>query len=269
MWTAHRAYVIQFLGMPYIYNYVELADNCTPWSPASMSTTSSYILWMSQQGMFSFDGTTIMPVACLVRSWITDDIDIVNVRSQAFAFHNSLFSEFWWFYPQNGQPYNTRCVFYNYKEGWWSQGTMSRSGGITSTYTAQPILADGLMAFEHEIGSVYNNAALPWAETFDLNLNSGGKLTTFKQLIPNVEGDITNLQFSFWYRKSRSISVPAPPAPVVDGLWTPPAPIRPNGYVDVRITGRDIRMRLSTINAIINSFTVGRHLVDVVPRGDR
>ena len=31
--TGKKAYQSQFLGLPYIYNYVELADNCTPWSP--------------------------------------------------------------------------------------------------------------------------------------------------------------------------------------------------------------------------------------------
>jgi hypothetical protein len=267
MFTAKKAYLIQFLGLPYVYNYVELADNCTPWSPLSITSTSSYVLWMSDQGMFSFDGTTIAPIACLVRPWITDDIDPSNVREQAFAYHDAQFNEFWWFYPQSvatnasGDGWNTRCVYYNYKEGWWGQGQMSRSAGITSSYTVQPILADGLIAFQHELGNVYVNAANPFAETFDLNLASGTVLTTLKQVIPDVKGDFTNVQFSFFSRRTRSNGD--------TGFWSPPVSIRSNGYVDARVTGRDIRMKISVVGGIINAFTVGQHQVDAVPRGDR
>ena len=262
MYTAKKAYIIQFLGLPYVYNYVELADNCTPWSPLSVTSTSSYVLWMSDQGMFSFDGTTIAPVACLVRPWITDDIDLANVREQAFAYHDATFNEFWWFFPQNGQPYNTRCVYYNYKEGWWGQGQMSRSAGITSSYTVQPVLADGLITFQHDVGPVYVNAATPWAETFDMNLASGTRLTTLKQVLPDIKGNASNLQFSFWAQRTRN-------SVGVMGAWSPPANIRPDGYVDVRVTGRDIRMRISMVGALVYPFTVGQHLVDAVPRGDR
>jgi len=269
MWTGKKAYIIQFLGLPYIYNYTELADNCTPWSPASMATTSSFVVWMSQQGMFAFDGTSITPIPCLVRPWVTDDIDPANVREQACGVHVYRFNEFWWFYPQNGQPYNTRCIIFNYKEGWWSQGQMSRSAGIVGSYLGQPIMADGLKPFMHEVGLVYANAAAPWAETYDLNLTSGTKLVTLKQVIPNIKGDMANVQFSFFSRMSRSLDVSSPPRPVVDGTWTNPVPIRPDGYVDARVTGRDIRMRLSLIGPSIQLFTVGQHLMDFAVRGDR
>lgn len=270
--TAKKAYISRYLGLPYVYNYLELADDCTPWSPASVTSTSSYVLWMSKQGVFSFDGTTITPVACLVRSWITDDVDLINVRQQACAVHVGDFNEFWWFYPQDGQPYNTRCVIFNYKEGWWSQGQMSRSAGITSSYSVQTVMADGLVAFQHELGDVYGNASPPWAETFDLNLTSGARLATLKQVIPDVDGDAGDVQFSFWAQMSRSLtgSNPGPgQGQATPAQWSAPQPIRSDGYVDARVTGRDIRMRISTPGPIILPFTVGQHLVDFALRGDR
>jgi hypothetical protein len=227
------------------------------------------MLWMSDQGCFSFDGTTIVPVPCLIRPWITDSVDPTNVREQSFAFHNSSFNEFWWFFPQKGDLYNTRCGIYNYKEGWWSQGRMTRSAGITSSYTVQPVLADGLIPYQHEVGLVYAGADPPWAETFDLNLTSGQNLVTLKQVIPNIKGDMANVQFSFFSKISRSISVPSPPRPILDGSWTAPVPIRSDGYVDARVTGRDIRMRLSLVGPAIEYFTVGQHLMDFAVRGDR
>jgi hypothetical protein len=266
-WTGKKAYVVQFLGLPYIYNYVELADNCTPWSPCSVTSTSSMSLWMSQQGMFSFDGTSVLPVQCNVRPWVDSDIDWLNVREQACAVHISSFNEFWWFFPQNGQPYNTRAIIYNYKEGWWSQAQMSRSAGITSSYTVQPILADGLVAFEHELGDVYGNAQLPWAQTFDLNIlgGGGGLLTTVKQMIPDVGGAVSSLLYSLLYSNSRSMSNGQP----VIELQTTPKPVRADGFLDLRATGRDIRLQIQVAGPSVLPVTVGQHLIDAVPRGDR
>jgi hypothetical protein len=261
-WTGKKAYVSQFLGIPYIYNYVELANNCTPWSPQSMTATSSLTLWMSQQGMFSYDGTSIAPVACLVRPWIDDDIDLLNVREQACLVHVGNFNEVWWFFPQNGQSANTRAAIYSYKEGWWSQGRMSRSAGITASYTAHTIMADGLVAYQHEASNTYPvDVPLPWAETFDLNLASGSRLTTVKQMIPDVEGDIGNVQYSLFYRNSRSQGAPE--------QQSPPRPVRSDGYVDFRTTGRDIRLRFQLAGPYVNPVTVGQCLIDAVPRGDR
>jgi hypothetical protein len=262
-WTGKKAYVSRFLGMPFIYNYAELADACTPWSPASVASTSSTALWMSEQGMFSFDGTSILPVACLVRPWVDDDIDLLQVREQACAVHVGDFNEFWWFFPQNGKTTNTRAIIYNYKEGWWSQARMSRSAGVTSAYNAHTIMADGTIAFEHEASVVYGNADLPWAETYDLNIVSGGRLTTVKQMIPDIGGNVQSLLYSLFYRSSRSLGTPE--------LQTAPKPVRTDGFVDFRTTGRDIRLRIQVNPAYggVLPVTVGQHLIDAVPRGDR
>jgi hypothetical protein len=277
-WTGKKAYASRFLGLPYIYNYVELADGTTPWSPQSMVTTSALTLWMTEQGVFSYDGTSILPVGCKIRPWIDDNYDPVAVRELAFASHLGEFNEWWWFYPTLNSPYNSRAAVYNYKEGWWTQVRMSRSAGITSSYTSHPIFADDFVAFQHEVGATYQNAvdnlpvAPPFAESFDLNLTSGSQLITVKQMMPDIEAMeatdpqaianiIGNLRYSLFYRNSRSLGTPE--------MQTLPRPVRQDGFVDFRITGRDIRLRFDMAGAVVDLFTVGQHLIDAVPRGDR
>lgn len=276
IWTGKKCYVSQFLGIPYIYNYVELSDSCTPWSPQSTATTAALALWMTEQGVCAFDGTSILPIACKVRPWVDDDIDTIQVRELSFAMHLGEFNEWWWFFPQQGKPTNTRAIVYNYKEGWWTQANLSRSAGITSSYTAHPICADDFVAFQHEVGSVYANASMPvappFAESFDLNLVSGARLTTVKQLIPDIEAVdasdptaianiISNLRYSIFYRNSRSLGAPE--------LQSTPVPVRSDGYVDFRQTGRDVRLRIDVASAVVEGFTLGQHLIDAAPRGDR
>ena len=265
-WTGTTTYISQFLGIPYVYNYVEQAKNCTPWSPQSRVVTASLALWFSKQGMFSFDGTSVAPVACPVRTWVDDDIDLLNVRWQACLVHVADFNEVWWFFPQDGQPYNTRCIIYSYKEGWWSQGAMSRSAGISAAYTVHTIMADGLNAYQHEAGNYYPaDVPLPWAETFDLNLTSGARLITVKQMIPDVVGDFANLNYQLAYSMSRS----AASNEANDETWTDPKLARPDGYVDFRTTGRDIRLGINLVGPQVNPVTVGQCLIDAAPRGDR
>ena len=79
-------------------------------------------------------------------------------------------------------------------------------------------MADGLVAFEHELGNSMAMPQLPWAETFDLNLTNGAQLITVKQMIPDVDGDASGLLYSLFYRNSRSTGAPE--------LRTTPIPVR-------------------------------------------
>ena len=259
--TAKKAYRAQYLGLPYVYDYEPLADDCCPRSPQSIATTSSSIMWQSEQGSWTFDGTSINPVPCPIRSWILDDIDDMQSRFQAAAAHLGAFNEFWWFFPQNGQTYNTRAAIYNYREGWWSQCQMPRSAGATSSYTSSAIFADGQQAYRHESGQYFVDCDLPWADTFSLNLQSGGRLTTVKQMIVDLDGDPTNLRYQLYYRADRLGNSPE--------MITPPQRIRGDGYVDFRTTGRDVRMRCSVVGPQVPRFTLGQHLIDLAQRGDR
>lgn len=276
-WTAKKCYASHFLGLPYIYNYVELCDGATPWSSQSVTTTSAMTLWMTEQGLFSYDGTSVLPAACKVRPWIDDNIDPVQVRELSFACHLGEFNEWWWFYPTLNSPFNTRAAVYNYKEGWWTQCRLSRSAGITSSYTSHPIFADDYVAFQHEDGSsTYTNASMPvvppFAESFDLNLTNGSRLMTVKQLLPDVEAIeqdnpqaivnvISNLRYSLFYRNSRSLGL--------QELQSALKSVRPDGFVDFRTTGRDIRLRIDMASPVVELFTLGQHSIDAVVRGDR
>ena len=214
---------------------------------------------------------------CLVRPWVDDDIDLLEVREQACLVHVGDFNEVWWFFPQDGQTKNTRCIIYSYKEGWWSMGRMGRTAGITSSYTAHTIMADDLIAYQHEVPSAYPaDTDLPWAETYDLNLNSGATLTTVKQLIPDIDGAVANVLYSLFYRISRSVGVDANGNVIVaPELQTPPRQVRLTATSTFASTGRDIRLKIE-IGAPpgqprpdVRPVTVGQHLIDSVPRGDR
>ena len=217
---------------------------------------------MAEQGAWAFDGSQVVPVQCLVRDWINDSVDPIAVRQQACGVHLGEYSEFWWFFPENGQKFNTRCVIYNYREGWWSQGRMKRSAGISSDFNSFSIMANDYTAYKHETGISYpDGTELPWAETYVLNIGSGANLSTFKQLMPDLDGDSTKLGFSLYYKMDRTDQT-------VEQV-TPIKQIRSGGYVDFRTTARDFRLRISSVGTDVPPYTLGQHLIDFVARGDR
>ena len=89
---------------------------------------------------------------------------------------------------------------------------MARSARVTASYTAHTIMANGTVAYQHEVaGQAYSSdAALPFAETFDLNILGGARLITVKQLIPDIEGAASRVAYSLFYRNGRVVDVDNP-----------------------------------------------------------
>ena len=105
------------------------------------------------------------------------------------------------FFPQEGQPYNTRCIIYTSKEwGWWSQGQHELPGGDhgflhrADDHGRWP----GGVPARAFLGDFYGNAALPFAETFNLNLTNGAHADHRQANDLDVDGDTTNLLYSLF-----------------------------------------------------------------------
>jgi hypothetical protein len=90
-------------------------------------------------------------------------------------------------------------------------------------------------------------------------------------MIPDVKGDVNNLLYQLMYKLSRSVMPDQNGNPIpVTSLHTTPVPVNTsNGFVDFRVTGRDVRLRIALVGPQVNPVTVGQHLIDSVQRGDR
>lgn len=259
--TATKTFMARFVGLPYIYSYEEIADVTTPMSAASIASTVIGTVWFTENGFWQYNGATVAPIESPVINYIFDNIDLIYARYEATMVNVASFSELWLFYPSLGSRYNDRYIIYNYREGWWSVGKMSRSCGFSSSYTTYPIMSDGVKVFFHESANRYPGVSeLPFAETHVLNIASGAGMMTMQQLLPDLTGNIDDLRFNFYYKNERSRNAEK---------ISPLKAVRDNGYVDIRITGRDMRMRIQTINEEMFPWTMGQTLIDVTARGKR
>lgn len=259
--TTKNSFIVRFIGLPYIYDYDLIGAVTTPISAASIDHTPIGTIWFSEHGFWQYNGANILPLPCPVFNLIDDDIDLVYARYEAAMMVITSFSELWFFYPANGSRYNDRYVIYNYRDGWWANGKMARSCGFSSSYTSFPMMSDGTHIFLHESTDLWPGVSeLPFAETHVMNIASGAGMMTVNQLMPDVTGNLDDLRFSFRYKNDRSRGVEK---------VSPLKGIRSNGYVDIRKTGRDFRMRIETVNPTRSLFTMGQTLIDAIPRGKR
>ena len=258
MFTTLKVYLVQPIGLPYVYNYSEIADGATPLSTASLVPTAIGVMWPSESNFWIYASGTVQPVPCDV--WDSMEWSVGRVRFEAASVNISPLSELWWFYPSPDAVVSDRYVIYNYVEGWWSLGKLGRSCGVSASYSTYPIMGAGRSAYQHEYGIGYEGTSdLPYVESYNLNVARGARMSTVDQMIPDVDGDVDQVAISFFLKDDRSRGTER---------QSSVKPIRPNGFVDVRETGRDFRVRFQSKIATAR-WTMGQHLLSVVGRGSK
>lgn len=261
-WTsAGDMFASRNVGLPYVYNYDLVATGSVPVSPMSVHDTPVGAVWASYSGFWRYESGSVMPVVCPVWNWATKLINDFYARYYACLVPIDTHSEVWWFFPDKDNQLNTHYVQWNYREGWWSQGKLSRLCGSSSTYTKYPLMSDGENIFRHESGNFYttDGIELPWAKTYNINLGGGSILSTFNRILPDVEGDISHVAFVLDYNIVRSGQA----LPSTSGQKF----MLPNGFVPFRDTGRDFRLTLQQTIQGMEPWTMGETQVDAIPRG--
>lgn len=264
--AAGDVFVNRYIGIPYIYSYEKIGNGSVPISPNSIEDTPIGCIWPTFNGFWKYDAGNMVPVKCNVWTWITKDANATTSRFNAATVAVNTFSEIWWFFPSAGKIENDHYVIWNYKEGWWSVGRLKRTCGASSTYTDFPLMSDGSNVFQHESGNFYQLGAdeeLPWVETFSININSGTLLSTFWQMLPDIEGNSDALGFQLHY------NIPRTGASFAANMQSEVEYVTEDGYVNFRDTGRDFRLRISQLINGSDPWTMGQSQLDIRPRGGR
>jgi len=260
--TPKKTYISRSIGLPYVYNYDEVGGAAVPISPSSIVDAVIGAIWVSESGFWIFDGSSVIPLECPIWNWIREHINEEYSRYEATCVHVSPMSEVWWFFPSMGGRYNDRYVIYNYRDKWWSMGKLARSAGSSASYDNFPIMADGTKAYRHGVPATSGYPGIdemPWAETYTLNGDDGANISIIREMLVDVQGDYADVQFSFLVTDNRTGDVP---------YQTPKKKAKPNGFVEVRQSGRDFRLRIESGDAT-SVWTVGRHMIDIKLRGKR
>jgi hypothetical protein len=120
-------------------------------------------------------------------------------------------------------------------------------------------MSDGTKIWKHEVGLQYPEALfMPYLESQTLNSENGARMTTLNKILPDIRGDKTAIAFSLVKNNDRT---------TYSGQTTSPRRgVNEHGWVDMRETAQDLRLRIEMINNRDWS-TVGPIIFDFKTRG--
>jgi hypothetical protein len=219
--TDQAAYVMQFVGPPFVFSIRQVGTNCGCIGQHSIVFAQGAVFWMGfGGGFFVYDGT-VKQLPSLVEDFVftTGGTNLginYNASDIVYGSHNSLYNEVIWFYPSANESQINRSVVYNFVENTWTTMSLSRTTySDAQTYDrpyATKYLANGTPTFptingvtntygsseyyEHEIGvnevsALGVKTAIPaYIESgdFDLDIEGDGQfLMKINRFIPDFK----------------------------------------------------------------------------------
>jgi hypothetical protein len=130
--TDQAAYVMQFVGPPFVFSIRQVGTNCGCIGQHSIVFAQGAIFWMGfGGGFFVYDGT-VKQLPSLVEDYVFttggDNLGInYNAADIIYGSHNSLYNEIVWFYPTAAQTQINRSVVYNFVENTWTTMSLART----------------------------------------------------------------------------------------------------------------------------------------------
>lgn len=247
---AHRA---QYQGPPYVFGFERVGTSAGIISRMAVADVDIGAFWMGQRGFYTFNGNTVAELPCDVHDYVFGDMNTAQ-QSKIWAFNNSEYNEIWWFYPSSGSLECDRYAAYDYKEGHWLVGNLSRTAGVQRGVFKHPFLTtDASALFEHEIGFNVNGSSI-FAETGPISIGSGEQTMSVTKVIPDeiTQGDVTMTFKTRFHPNDTERSY---------------GPFDPSNPTSVRFTGRQARMRID--GDVVGPWRVGTMRVEAKPMGKR
>ncbi len=219
--TDTAAYVIQFVGPPFVFSVRQVGTNCGCVGQHSIVFAQGAIFWMGDSGgFFVYDGT-VKQLPSLVEDFVftTGDENLgLNFVSGNIVYgsHDSLYNEVIWFYPKYESEQIDRSVVYNYAENTWTTMSLARTtyedSHVYDNPQATKYLPNDVPTFptingvtnlngastyyEHEVGTndvdyLGNKIAIPAyikSGDFDLDIEGDGQyLMKINRFIPDFK----------------------------------------------------------------------------------
>ena len=125
-----------------------------------------------------------------------------------FGFLNKQFSEVGWFYPSGSSTEIDRYVTYNYQEGVWSYGQLTRYAWIDQDITSYPRATYNNYLYKHETGNDDDGSPMDnvYIESSDFDIDDGEFISFVRNVIPDIKftGDGGSDQTINFVMKSRN-----------------------------------------------------------------
>lgn len=259
--TPANTHIVEWIGLPYVYRVRPIGKVPIPISASSVVTIPEGIVWASVEGFWLYNGSVADIIPCPIWDTIKAKMDFGKTVRESNMVNMLNRGEIWWFWvdPTLGQT-TGRYAMLDYRSKIWAPGILSRTCGVMYGNDRFPLMSDGTKIWKHETGFVYPDAPMPFLESQTLSVQSGERWATISKLLPDIAGAKSALAFRVAKNNDRTNYALE--------TYSPQRIVNEHGWVDIRETARDMRLRVDMVQNADWS-TVGPILFDIKPRGKK
>jgi len=191
VWTDTSLYSMTFVGQPFTFAVNLVNEGVGLIGPKAAVNTPKGIFWMDKKGFYLYTGQ-VNEIPCTVQNYVFSDLE-EGQSFQVFGFLNKEFDEVGWFYCSSGETAIDRYVVYNYGEGVWSIGQLTRTAwldeGIFNNPMATYTTANVGYLYDHETGNDADGSPMDsvYIESSDFDLGDGTLFQQIRRIIPDVK----------------------------------------------------------------------------------
>jgi hypothetical protein len=275
IWTDAALYSLQFVGPPNTFGLQLINEGVSLIGPNAAINSPTGIYWMDKKGFYTYNGS-VVPLPCTVHSFVFDNFN-EKQAFQVFGFLNKQFDEVGWFYCTADSVTIDRYVVFNYVEGTWAIGALSRTAWLDEGIVAFPRAAgfadDRNYIYSHETGHDDDGSPMDnvFIESADFDIGDGEEFQFIRRFIPDVKftgdsGDTQTLNVVLKARDFPGQSLTTDQTTAFTASTT---------KVDTRARARQAAVRFeSDDDADVGTrlglgFTIGATRLDLQPNGRR
>lgn len=259
IWSSSRAFLLRYVGLPFIYGADELGSTRI-YGPNAYAEFEGKAVWMDSSGFTIYDGGSIRPLPCPLVDYVFSNIDPIYGPIRTHATVNGKFDEIWFYYPSVGSTECNRVLIWNYTENWWSIGLLGRTSAFRAGVTEYPLMTgvDGHI-YQHENGWTYDTFDVNniFVSSGTINMPDAEQSLTISQVLPSNGGNYDLTKYTLYSRMT----------PGGAERTFGPYLSRADGYVDCRVTGRDVRIKINANAA--GDWSIGRLRLKLGAAGGR
>ena len=236
IWTDVDCHLMRYLGPPYVYGIERIGNDCGVVGPNSIAVSGRTAVWISESGFWIYDGS-IKPLQCDALDAVTEDLN-QSQKVKTFGGHNSEFGEMWFFYPSTGSTENNKYIVWNYRLNHWSVGSLARTCWADKGAFEDPLaMSTGGVLYRHEFGFTDDGASRVgqvFAISGPIELGQGDRLAVVDRIIADDYENLPSVKATIGTKNT-------PEGSYADTEYTIN---ESDGYIDVRLTARQLRVKL-------------------------
>ena len=198
---------MRFVGPPLVFGFSLLANGVSLLGPNAVVSVDDKVFWMARENFHAYTGK-VETIPCTVLKYVFDDINL-SQKYKFFAASNRMFNEVIWFYVSSAANEIDRYAKFNYVEGTWDIGLLSRTAWIDYGIYDYPRAtgADDSVnyVYSHELGTTADGVAMTsFIESADFDLDPAGEKFMFiSKMIPDIDIDTNSAATVDYILKTR------------------------------------------------------------------